>query len=206
MSSKGDASLRLIADTVRAQWRGTLVWILGGAATMYVMALGLQSEMSRFEGGPKALAASVEAAAQAMRLLRWPPERLDTLGGYLTFHNLTLFAYFLSLYAAMKGAAAIRGAETAQSVEQSSRYSRPAIAGRTWCGIEPSGSQWSLPRSPSGSASASPWRWLRAGSRIFAGPCSVRWLAAYVLSSPMRQGYWCLSCSALLARQAPPAL
>jgi len=89
----------LIADTIRAHWRGATIWILIGSAVMYVMALALHSELARFEGGPEGLAASVQAGAEAMRLLRWPAERLDTLGGYLTYHNVTLFTYFLSLYA-----------------------------------------------------------------------------------------------------------
>ena len=29
-----------------------------------------------------------------MRLLRWPADRLDTLGGYLTYHNVSLFVLF----------------------------------------------------------------------------------------------------------------
>ena len=125
MNSRMAPSYRLIADTVRAHLRGAIIWTVGGTAAMYVMALALRSEMSRFEGGPKALAASVEAGAQAMRLLRWPAERLDTLGGYLTYHNLTLFAYFLSIYAVVKGVGAIRGAEAAQSLEPILAAGRP---------------------------------------------------------------------------------
>jgi ABC-2 type transport system permease protein len=119
----------LIADTIRAHWRGATIWILIGSAVMYVMALALHSELARFEGGPEGLAASAQAGAEAMRLLRWPAERLDTLGGYLTYHNVTLFTYFLSLYAVVQGAGAIRGAEGAQALE-------PVLAtGRTRGGV-----------------------------------------------------------------------
>jgi len=56
------------------------------------------------------MAASIQAGAQVMRLLRWPAERLDTLGGYLTYHNvmlfvLFLFVLFLSLYAGCRAPA-----------------------------------------------------------------------------------------------------
>jgi ABC-2 type transport system permease protein len=120
---------RLIADTVQMRWRGAVIWVLGGSAAMYFMALALRSEMARFEGGREGLAASVQAGAEAMRLLRWPAERLDTLGGYLTYHNLTLFAYFLSLYAVVQASRAIRGAETSQALE-------PVLAtGRTRAGV-----------------------------------------------------------------------
>ena len=120
---------RLIADTVLMRWRGAVIWVLGGSAAMYFMALALRSEMARFEGGREGLAASVQAGAEAMRLLRWPAERLDTLGGYLTYHNLTLFAYFLSLYAVVQASRAIRGAETSQALE-------PVLAtGRTRAGV-----------------------------------------------------------------------
>jgi ABC-2 type transport system permease protein len=120
---------QLIADTVQMRWRGAVIWVLGGSAAMYFMALALRSEMARFEGGREGLAASVQAGAEAMRLLRWPAERLDTLGGYLTYHNLTLFAYFLSLYAVVQASRAIRGAETSQALE-------PVLAtGRTRAGV-----------------------------------------------------------------------
>ncbi|WP_041781963.1 ABC transporter permease subunit [Mycolicibacterium chubuense] len=119
---------RLIADTIRERRRGAIIWILGGAAVMVVMALALESELARFEGGREALAASVQAGAEAMRLLRWPAERLDTLGGYITYHNVTLFAYFLSVYALVQGCRAIRGAETTQVLEPVLATGRPRTA------------------------------------------------------------------------------
>jgi ABC-2 type transport system permease protein len=57
------------------------------------------------------MATSLQTTVQAMRLLRWPADRLDTRGGFLTYHNVTLFALGLSLYAAVQGARAVRGAE-----------------------------------------------------------------------------------------------
>ncbi|MFD7841508.1 ABC transporter permease subunit [Nocardia sp. NPDC059764] len=117
MSSKPPPSLRLAADTVRVHRRGILGWILGSAVAMTAIGAGFRSETQRFAGGPKGMADSMQAGVQAMRLLRWPADRLDTLGGYLTYHNVTLLVLFLTLYAAVQGVTAVRGAEAGHSIE-----------------------------------------------------------------------------------------
>ena len=96
---------------------------------MYTIAAGFASEVARFRGGAKAMAASITAGAEAMRLLRWPAERLDTLGGYLSYHNVTMFVFFLSLFAAVQGARAVRGPELRNSLEEilATGWSRPAV-------------------------------------------------------------------------------
>ena len=81
------------------------------------MALSLDKEMREFPGGSKALAQAVSAAAEALRPIRWPAERLDTLGGYLTYHNITLFIAFLCVYAIVQGAKILRGAEESHVME-----------------------------------------------------------------------------------------
>jgi ABC-2 type transport system permease protein len=78
---------------------------------MVAIAAGFATEVARFAGGAKAMADSMRPGVEAMRLLRWPAERLDTLGGYLTYHNVTLFTLALTVYAAVQGAHAVRGAE-----------------------------------------------------------------------------------------------
>jgi ABC-2 type transport system permease protein len=78
---------------------------------MYAIAAGFDAEVARFAGGAPAMAESMRPGVEAMRLLRWPADRLDTLGGYLTYHNVTLFVLFITLYAAVQGVHAIRGAE-----------------------------------------------------------------------------------------------
>jgi ABC-2 type transport system permease protein len=119
----------LVTDTIRGHRWGILVWVVGGAAAMYTIALGFAAEVARFAGGARAMAASLQAGAQALRLLRWPAERLDTLGGYLTYHNLTLFVLFLCLYGAIQGANAIRGPEAKGLGEEvlATGRSRPRI-------------------------------------------------------------------------------
>lgn len=95
-----------------------VAWVLGGSAAMYVVALSLAEELESFPGGREAFAQSVAASVEAMRILRWPADRLDTLGGYLSYHNVTLFTLLLSLYAAVQGARAIRGGEEQHSLEE----------------------------------------------------------------------------------------
>lgn len=111
-------SWRLVLATLREHWIGMLTWIVGGAAAMLFMGLALNQEMADFPGGAQALAASVTPAAEAMRILRWPAEHLETLGGYLTFHNVMLFSGFLALYAALQGARLIRAPEERHTLEQ----------------------------------------------------------------------------------------
>jgi ABC-2 type transport system permease protein len=94
----------------------------------YFTALSLAHEMDRFPGGPKALATSMQPGVEAMRVLRWPAERLDTLGGYLTYHNLIFFSFFLSVYAGVQGARAIRGAEEGHSLEEVLATGRSRVA------------------------------------------------------------------------------
>lgn len=108
----------LVTDTVRVHRWGALAWVLGAAVAMYVIALGFVTEVARFAGGAKAMAASLLVGAQALRLLRWPAERLDTLGGYLTYHNVTMFVFAISLYAAVQGTHAVRGPQTAGQLEE----------------------------------------------------------------------------------------
>ena len=106
-----------------------LAWAVGGAAAMLFMGMALHQEMADFPGGPDALAASVTPAAEAMRVLRWPAEHLETLGGYLTFHNVMLFSGFLALYAALQGARLVRGPEERHSLEDvlATGWSRAAV-------------------------------------------------------------------------------
>ena len=117
-TSASPSRLRLVADTVRAHRTGIILWMAAGAATQFATAGMLAQEFRSTPGGGAAIAPGVEAAAQALRILRWPAERLDTLGGYLTYHNVLLIPLFLGLYAAIAGAQAIRGAEAGGSLEQ----------------------------------------------------------------------------------------
>ncbi len=84
---------------------------------MYFEALAIAAELRDFPGGPEVLAKSIMPTIEAMRVIRWPADRLDTLGGYLAYHNITLFNYFLALFAAFQGARLIRRLEETGDIE-----------------------------------------------------------------------------------------
>lgn len=85
---------------------------------MYVMGAAIAQEFGDFPGGPEGLAASVTRAAEALRIMRWPAERLDTLGGYLTYHNVTMLMLGLAIYGAVQGSRVVRAGETGHSLEE----------------------------------------------------------------------------------------
>jgi ABC-2 type transport system permease protein len=108
----------LVRDTLRVHRVGAATWIVAGGLTMFGMGAAVATEMADFPGGSQALAASVAAGAEAMRLLRWPAERLDTLGGYVTYHNVILFNVLLAVYGVIQGARDIRGGEERGTLEE----------------------------------------------------------------------------------------
>ncbi|MGN6576050.1 MAG: ABC transporter permease subunit [Nocardioides sp.] len=91
---------------------------MGAGLFQFTMALALEKEMNDFPGGPRALAATIGPSAEAMRIMRWPAERLDTVGGYLTYHNVILLNLAFAVYGAVLGARAVRGAEEGHAAEE----------------------------------------------------------------------------------------
>ncbi|WFS14989.1 ABC transporter permease subunit [Rhodococcus aetherivorans] len=94
------------------------MWTVLGGLFMFGMALAIDAELRDFPGGPTALADSVAPGAEAMRILRWPAERLDTPGGYLTYHNVILLNLALAVYGAVQGVRAVRGDEERHVAEE----------------------------------------------------------------------------------------
>lgn len=110
-------SRTIVARTFREHATGMLAWIVGGGAFNLFETYALHMEMADYPGGGKALSAAVTSAAEAMRPLRWPVERLDTLGGYLTFHNILFLQGFLAIYAVVQGVHAVRRPEEQGSLD-----------------------------------------------------------------------------------------
>lgn len=94
-----------------------IVWLIGGALAMYFEAIAIAVELRDFPGGGAALAKSIYPTIEGMRLIRWPADRLDTLGGYLAYHNVVLFNYFFAIFAAVQGARLIRNLEQTRMIE-----------------------------------------------------------------------------------------
>ena len=91
-------SAHLFLATLREKRTTTLTWLVAGGLAMYFEAVAIAAELRDFPGGPVALSRSIMPTIEAMRIIRWPADRLDTLGGYLAYHNITLFNFFLALY------------------------------------------------------------------------------------------------------------
>lgn len=108
----------LVLDTLRTHRVSAISWALGSAAVMYLMGLAIAQEIKDFPGGARGLEVSVLPATQALRIMRWPAEHLDTLGGYLTYHNVMLVMLFLAIYGAMQGSRAVRRGEDRHALEQ----------------------------------------------------------------------------------------
>lgn len=102
---------------MREQKVSILAWVIVGGFAQYGEALGLNKELKSFSGGPERFAAIMKPAIEAMRPLRWPADRLDTLAGYLSYHNITLFVAFLCLFAILQGSKVVRGYEDSHAME-----------------------------------------------------------------------------------------
>ncbi len=94
-----------------------IAWAVGGAMAMYFEAIAIAAELRDFPGGPQALAKTIYPTIEGLRIIRWPADRLDTLGGYLAYHNIVLFNFFLAIFAAVQGARLIRYLEEKRSIE-----------------------------------------------------------------------------------------
>ncbi|WP_448811837.1 ABC transporter permease subunit [Agromyces bauzanensis] len=104
-------------ETIREHRIAALAWVVGGALANLAMVLSLAKELDDFPGGAEALARVLGPSVEAFRPLRWPAERLDTLGGYFTYHNATLITMFLAVYAVVQGARSVRILEERHSME-----------------------------------------------------------------------------------------
>ena len=111
------SNLAIILSTLREKRTTIIAWFFAGAIAMYFEAVAIAAELKDYPGGPQALAKSIMPTIEGMRIIRWPADRLDTLGGYLTYHNIILFNYFLALFAAVQGSRLIRHLEENRDID-----------------------------------------------------------------------------------------
>ncbi|HYM96609.1 MAG TPA: ABC transporter permease subunit [Candidatus Sulfotelmatobacter sp.] len=117
-------------DTLRAPRRFALIraaawdhrwgaasWGLATAAFLLYFGAGYRATVLSFKGGAAAFGLAASPVAQAMRPLDGPSDRLDTYGGYVTYHNTSIIALLLALWAVIQGARAIRGWEERGGIE-----------------------------------------------------------------------------------------
>ena len=96
---------------------GALSWALAVGAFLLYFGVAYRAQILSFKGGAAAFSLAATPVAEAMRPLSGPAERLDTYAGYVTYHNTSLLALFLSLWALIQGARAIRGWEERGGIE-----------------------------------------------------------------------------------------
>jgi ABC-2 type transport system permease protein len=107
----------VILGALREKRTTIIAWFFAGAIAMYFEAIAIAAELRDYPGGPEALAKSIMPTIEGMRIIRWPADRLDTLGGYLTYHNVILFNFFLALFAAVQGARLMRHLEENKDID-----------------------------------------------------------------------------------------
>jgi ABC-2 type transport system permease protein len=96
---------------------GALSWVVGAGGFLLYFGIAYQASVRSFKGGAASFGLAAATVADAMRPLSGPAERLDTYGGYVTYHNASIAALLLSLWALIQGARAIRGWEERGAVE-----------------------------------------------------------------------------------------
>ena len=115
--SEWRGNFALFRAAIREKRASTIAWIVGGFIAMYFEAVAIAAELRDFPGGAQALAQSIMPTIEAMRIIRWPADRLDTLGGYLAYHNVVIVGFFLAIYCAVQGARLIRHLEDLNNLD-----------------------------------------------------------------------------------------
>lgn len=110
-------NIAVVLSALREKRITIFAWFSAGAIAMYFEAIAIAAELRDFPGGPEALAKTMMPTIEGLRIIRWPADRLDTLGGYLTYHNVTLFNFFLALFAAIQGARLVRHLEETKDID-----------------------------------------------------------------------------------------
>lgn len=101
----------LVVATFRGHRLGIAAWAVAVGGVFWWFGTLFEATVSGIPGGPRGFAATMQASADAMRALTGPAERLDTYGGYASYHNFGYLTFFLALYAVIQGARAVRGEE-----------------------------------------------------------------------------------------------
>jgi ABC-2 type transport system permease protein len=116
---------------------GVSSWIVGAGGFLLYFGVAYQVSVRSYAGGAAAFGLAASAVAEGMRPLSGGAERLDTYGGYVTYHNAAIAALLLSLWAAIQGARAIRGWEEHGGMEEwlSTGRRRWEVVRDQWAGM-----------------------------------------------------------------------
>ena len=96
----------------RSHLVGMLTLGLGFGAIVAILAPAYVAAAKALAGGLQALATAALPVAQSFEFLTGPVDRLDTVGGYLSYKTYPDIALLVAIYAAIQGTQVIRGSET----------------------------------------------------------------------------------------------
>ena len=85
---------------------------LGLGTVVAVMAPAYVAAAKTFSSGLAAMAAAAQPIAASFQFLTGPVDRLDTVGGYLSYKIFPDIALLVAVYAALRASQVTRGAET----------------------------------------------------------------------------------------------
>ncbi|HUY25543.1 MAG TPA: ABC transporter permease subunit, partial [Candidatus Saccharimonadales bacterium] len=85
---------------------------LGFGLLVTILAPAYVAAAKALAGGLQALAASATPVAASFQFLTGPVDRLDTVGGYLSYKIFPDIALLVALYAAIQGTQVLRGSES----------------------------------------------------------------------------------------------
>src|SRR5579864_1182867 len=102
----------LVPWAFRSHRIGMLALGLGFGALVAILAPAYVTAAKALAGGLQALAAAALPVAQSFEFLTGPVDRLDTVGGYLSYKIYPDIALLIAIYAAIQGTQVIRGSES----------------------------------------------------------------------------------------------
>src|SRR5439155_6434839 len=105
-------SRSLVPWAIRSHRAGMLSWGLGLGIPIVIMAPAYLTAARAITGSLATLAAQAQPIAESFQFLTGPVQRLDTIGGYLSYKIFPDVALFVAIYAAIQGAQVIRGSES----------------------------------------------------------------------------------------------
>lgn len=102
----------LFGWSLRSHRTGVLGWGGGIGLLLLITSPAYVVTAKAVAGGIATLGREAEPVARSFAFLTGPPDRLDTIGGYLSYKAFTISILALAIYAAVEGAQVVRGAES----------------------------------------------------------------------------------------------
>ncbi len=97
---------------VRSHLAGVLALGAGFGVSVAILAPAYVAAAKALAGGLQALASAALPVAQSFEFLTGPVDRLDTVGGYLSYKIYPDITLLIAIYAAIQGTQVIRGSES----------------------------------------------------------------------------------------------